>query len=319
MKKSQIKRINALAQSLGLKIDEPTQVIYGEYNGYTLWSYCKPTGYLEANFCVTSSIGKIDPKALKRGIKNQTGAVVTTGVNGYCVTVRARRTSFVQKEANGYKEAVVAATNYFRANGLSNCDQVYGSDKLTSVCFVDNEITILNEDSIAAVKNEIQKENIEQNGIVENKPAGVIGAVIGGIVGAAIMCFALNYGKISALTGVVMAYLVLHLYERFAGKTSRFGIRISIAIVIVMIYLADRFYFAYEIKNLFNNDLLQAFKHSGFLGLSSLEKHGMLKRTAGVFAGYLVLLYLAASWDCIPYIKEYANKKRFQRTFRLFD
>ena len=74
----------------------------------------------------------------------------------------------------------------------------------------------------------------------ENTMGGVIGAVIGAILGAIAIVLFNQIGRVAALSGVVLAFCTLKGYELLGGRLTTKGIIISIALMLITPYFADR-------------------------------------------------------------------------------
>jgi len=74
----------------------------------------------------------------------------------------------------------------------------------------------------------------------ENVVTGVVGAVIGALIGAVCIILLSQLGYIASVSGLVLAVCTLKGYELLAGKLSGKGIVISILLMAVTPYIADR-------------------------------------------------------------------------------
>ena len=74
----------------------------------------------------------------------------------------------------------------------------------------------------------------------ENVLAGGVGAFLGAVIGAACIILTSQLGYIASIFGLILAVCTLKGYELLGGKLSGKGILISILIMAVTPYLADR-------------------------------------------------------------------------------
>ena len=94
----------------------------------------------------------------------------------------------------------------------------------------------------------------------ENKGLGILGAFFGAMLGGGSIILLGQLGVISALSGTILAYATLKGYEKLSGKLSNFGIVVSIILMLITPYLADRVSWAIEIVQAFEGmDFLTAF------------------------------------------------------------
>ena len=74
----------------------------------------------------------------------------------------------------------------------------------------------------------------------ENVVAGFVGALIGALLGAASIILLSQLGYIASISGLILAVCTLKGYELLGGTLSKKGIVISIVLMLVTPYLADR-------------------------------------------------------------------------------
>lgn len=85
----------------------------------------------------------------------------------------------------------------------------------------------------------------------ENMFAGILGALIGGVIGGAAIVLVGQLGLISAISGVILAFCTLKGYELLGKKLSKQGILVCIVIMLAVPYLADRISWALVIMKEF--------------------------------------------------------------------
>ena len=74
----------------------------------------------------------------------------------------------------------------------------------------------------------------------ENVIAGIVGAFIGALIGGGCIILISQLGYIASVSGLILAVCTLKGYELLGGKLSGKGIVISILLMAVTPYLADR-------------------------------------------------------------------------------
>lgn len=85
----------------------------------------------------------------------------------------------------------------------------------------------------------------------ENMLAGILGALMGGVIGGAAIVLVGQLGLISAISGVILAFCTLKGYELLGKKLSKQGILVCIVIMLAVPYLADRISWALVIMKEF--------------------------------------------------------------------
>ena len=69
---------------------------------------------------------------------------------------------------------------------------------------------------------------------------GILGALIGGLIGAAVIVLIGQLGYVAALSGMVLGYCTIGGYRRGAGKLSAIGIAVSVVVMLLAVYLGNR-------------------------------------------------------------------------------
>lgn len=119
----------------------------------------------------------------------------------------------------------------------------------------------------------------------ENLIGGIAGAFLGSILGAICIVLLGQIGYVASLSGVVMGVCALKGYEMLGGKLSIKGIIISVLLMVVMVYIGQRFDYAIEIAKVFKVDVITGFRLvPAFLTEGAIE-------TASYYAN-LAMLYL---------------------------
>ena len=89
-------------------------------------------------------------------------------------------------------------------------------------------------DSTAQINNPAEFENSE------NIPLGILGALVGALLGALSIILLNQLNLIAAISGFILAFCTLKGYEKLGGRLSGVGIIVSILLMLVTPYLADR-------------------------------------------------------------------------------
>lgn len=74
----------------------------------------------------------------------------------------------------------------------------------------------------------------------ENVVAGIVGAFIGALLGGGCIILLSQLGYVASVSGLVLAVCTLKGYELLGGKLSGKGIAISVVLMLLTPYLADR-------------------------------------------------------------------------------
>ena len=138
----------------------------------------------------------------------------------------------------------------------------------------------------------------------ENLVLGTVGALLGALVGAALIAILAKIGYVASISGGVMAYLSLFLYTKFAGKLSVKGIIISIVIMVITVFVTEWLVYSFA--------FYKESKSYGFTlgdiikGLPDLLELGEAK---GGFVKDILMLYGFTALGAVPQIKSFAAGK----------
>ena len=127
----------------------------------------------------------------------------------------------------------------------------------------------------------------------ENIRMGIIGAILGSLVGAIVIIIIGKLGYVAAISGVVMAYLTIMLYEKFAKKISKKGLIICIVIMVIMTLLAENMSFAMDVAKELKEMGYNPSTMKIFINLYSIMREGLLN-TSNYFINLLLVYAFAA-------------------------
>lgn len=83
----------------------------------------------------------------------------------------------------------------------------------------------------------------------ENVVTGIVGALIGAAIGGASIVLLSQMGVVASLSGIILAICTMKGYELLGGRLTKKGIVISVILMLVMPYIADRIDWAILIMN----------------------------------------------------------------------
>ena len=117
---------------------------------------------------------------------------------------------------------------------------------------------------------------------------GILGALIGGLIGAAVIVLIGQLGYVAALSGMVLGYCTIGGYRRGAGKLSAIGIAVSVVVMLLAVYLGNRTDIAIAVTRELDFSLGQAFAWM----------HELVD--ADVYRSNLITLYLFSAIGAVP-------------------
>ncbi len=74
----------------------------------------------------------------------------------------------------------------------------------------------------------------------ENLITGIVGALLGAAIGGGVIILLSQMGVVASLSGIILAICTMKGYELLGGRLTKKGIIISVLLMLVMPYVADR-------------------------------------------------------------------------------
>lgn len=125
----------------------------------------------------------------------------------------------------------------------------------------------------------------------ENVLTGTVGALIGAAIGAGAIILLSQLGYVAAISGLILAVCTLKGYELLGGRLSIKGIIISIVLMLITPYIADRLDWAIVIMNSYS-DMGVTFGQA-FSAIPALIQEGAIELSD--YITNLVMLYVFAA------------------------
>lgn len=145
----------------------------------------------------------------------------------------------------------------------------------------------------------------------ENVLAGIVGALLGSVLGAACIVLLEQLGYVAALSGIVLAICTLKGYELLSGRLSTRGIVIACVLMLVMTYVGDRLDWAITVAKYFEVSFTDAYRAIPYL----IQEEAI---EAGDYIGNLLQLYLFTLIGAVPtIIGSLKNRKLANVTYRM--
>lgn len=231
----------ALAAALGLHCDVGQGVIYGKKGEYDILIYAERWG---VPFALTIHASAKRSMALtKKEKKEYTGVlrqVASIRQEGYRIIVQQKNISDQEKLQTLLVQSVDSLLSFLRFKGFQPCCSVCGQSVEAEPYLVDDDYVHLCPNCTAGMRdNPALVTRLEKNK-KENVAAGTVGALLGSLFGLLFIVLLRRMNFVSAGSGLIMAVGVLWGYKRRGKKFTKKGIVISVLIMLIMTYVADR-------------------------------------------------------------------------------
>lgn len=138
----------------------------------------------------------------------------------------------------------------------------------------------------------------------ENVLTGIVGALIGAAIGGGAIILLSQLGYIASISGFILAVCTLKGYELLGGRQTVKGILISIALMLITPYLADRIDWAIVLVNEFASEGVTFAE--AFAAIPSLVGDGI---DTGEYIKNLAMIYLFTAMGALGTIKGLFQKK----------
>lgn len=247
---------------LGIKLDDSKLKAWGLHRGYTLFAECVNDGrqvYINVSMCASFASAPIQ-QVLTHEVKVPEKVVCSSA--GYRINLKCTIAGNHQKNVDRIVEAVRALVNYVITNEGVNCDEK-GFQGNVEIWFIQGNHLFLCPESAEGINYNMNQASAAYNNIKENYVMGIVGALLGSVVGAAVILLVARMGYISAISSAIMGFAVVFGYKKLGKKFSVVAGILCIIISIAMTYLAFRIDSAW--------DLFNAFRDAGWDDMTFME------------------------------------------------
>lgn len=280
------KYYSGYGESAGLDIDAEYPVMFGSRNGFDLLVYPPKVSApraLVATVSVQRAAGPLSAAEIKQF---RHGRKACNGLThqGRLATLSIRN-GVKPEDLNTLLEDF---TQFLQQAGFENVCQTCGAAGATEGCFAGGRYLHLCPNCLAGMQQQAAKPAKPENPV-----AGAVGALIGSLAGAVCIILLSQLGYVAALSGLVMGVCAIKGYEMLGGRLSGKGAAISVVIMLIMTYVADRLDWAIIAMQDLGVDLFTGFRIIPLL----LEEQAI---EGSVYWGNLVMLYLFLLLGMVP-------------------
>ena len=129
---------------------------------------------------------------------------------------------------------------FLHENGYENCCEISRAVGATVGCMTGGVPRLVAPALFTELSRKADQNERLQAEAPENIGRGILGALIGGLIGAAVIVLIGQLGYVAALSGMVLGYCTIGGYRRGAGKLSAIGIAVSVVVMLLAVYLGNR-------------------------------------------------------------------------------
>lgn len=229
-----------VAQRTRLRLDRDNGVLYGYRDTFPVIAASVSGKPFQMQLILAALDPENDnPEETMRQFAQEQSAVLAVSRREHTWTITLRSARTPEQLAETLDETLSALTAFLRLQRFSPCCSVCGQPDLTTGYRFGEQFLHL----CPGCAGQLNRQEVGTGIRAEEKPerpfAGLIGALLGSLLGVAVMLLFSKFGIISALSGTVMALCTLKGYRMLGGRLTRKGALLCIAVMAVMIFAGD--------------------------------------------------------------------------------
>ena len=305
------KVLDDVSQILVLKYDKQKQVAWGMHRGYMLLAEGIAENnqqYISISMCASFSGAPVQ-QVLMRGVRVPDKVSCTSA--GYRMNLRYTVSGGHDKNVDKAVDAVRALVDFVITNQGMNCDEK-GMQGTVEIWNVQGKRVFLCPESAEGLNYNMTRASEAYANMKENYVLGIIGALLGSLVGTAVVLLVARLGYISAISSALMGFAIVYGYKKLGKKLSIFSVIFCVVLSLVMTYAAFRLDCAWT--------LFDAFKEAGWDDMSFMDCFKRAKdwyKLMDAMNDYnhnLILMMLAGAAGGIaaPVIEYKSQKEQYQ-------
>lgn len=285
-----MKQINELTQ-IGFRIDTKNQIAYGMVGQYHyVLTYYKNNKQLYIKTCVhLSNEDHLELMNLPLTVIDQ---LKYQNLDILMMIQNVRKISVDEIE-----KMMQMVSSFLSQRNIKEACHYCQQEKSVHVCQMQGAMELVCDDCL----NKYQ--TIKPGIIPVHFSRGLVGLFGGSIIGMIIWILIYQLGYVAGISGLLMAYLCIKGYEKFAGRLDKKGLFLSIIISVVMLAIAELICFNLEIANAFHLSFTEALEVLPEMLDESSVQEAIFQDLA---FGYIFML--VASYSL--YVQEYRRIKQ---------
>ena len=308
-KKKIIETYQEVAMATGLRYDEANNLFHGVRDGFDFIAYpydeSRPFAIVLHTAAKSADGSVLDKKAIKE-FQKSSKSIGYLGQKNMDIRVTVQATAKNLKDA--MNECLTATTAFLRANSYSPCCDLCGQQVETVALKMSGEYYHMCPDCEMKMRSDTAMKAQQTAQKKENIIGGIVGALLGSLLGALSVLILSQLGYVAALSGVIMAVCVLKGYEMLGGKLTKKAVVISVIIMILMTYFADRVDWAF---------ILLRDGGGAEAGYNIFECYRLIPEALyreiidiGSYIANLLILYLFVALGAVPTIRGKLKEKK---------
>lgn len=249
-----------ILERTGFELDETSSVMHGVKNGYEMLIYASDASHPnQLKLTVAVKGAHLTPQELKETSSAACNIAKIEQQNN-CIVVFPKNVLLAAKLGERIQGLVEETASFLQQHQFEPCCQVCGKDGSVMPANVGGRYVSVCDECFAALQQELETANHIAANKKENVIGGVVGAFLGSLLGAVCIILVSQLGYVAAISGLVMAICTLKGYTLLGGKLTAKGIVISVVIMLLMTYMADRLDWAIVVARELEEDLFVSYQ-----------------------------------------------------------
>ncbi len=261
MKKNiNIAKLKEFANTNNLEFDNNQGVAFGNIGGYDLAIRIYfQTGNLIVYMNLEGPEGIVTEETFK-DLKNGTQKIDrATIVKNGAVAFQLSKSYLVGALFENLQIAINSLIPYLKAKNLISSCFLCSAERNTTAYAISGLVLQVCDNCAPLFSEKLAEQNELDKAKKEKIGFGVVGALLGSLIGVAAIVIISQLGYVAAISGALLAFCTLKGYVKLAGKLSKTGIIISIAIMVIMTLFGNRLDWAVYIMREIDIDILSAY------------------------------------------------------------
>lgn len=206
-----------LAELMNLMLDKKGTFCHGNNSGYPFLVEERRINripQLMVHLCATY-MGQPMSYDMFRGIYFPQG--VTLYVNNYKVNLVIDGNKDTETVMQNLVDSVAAVTNLLKNNGFTGCDELGGIYNI-HLYSINGSFCFYSMDNVSHIEQRLNMMKEQENAKRERVPLGILAAIGGGLIGAAVSIGIEQLGYIVFYASIITVILIFTFYKKAAGK-----------------------------------------------------------------------------------------------------
>lgn len=248
-------------QSLGYNYDDITSTAYRKIDNFCFTiklNISAKTCLLNVPCIIDESNASALNEELQHFISQRKKNIKSAFYNGNIISILYQISGMSMDISEGIKELTERCLYYMHQYGAVPSCSVCGKTIDTNIYAIEGNVLALCADCFSDNNRQLMKKMHNDDSVTENVPLGIVGAFLGGLLGAVLWILFSLMGMIVFIVPVAACFGGYFGYKKLGKKVSRKGLATAIIVAFVILLVGMYFSFALRVYNK-HNELINEF------------------------------------------------------------